>query len=1795
LNSTRNGQYVNATHATEVFVDNAGNITNRPNTELWQLPFRIRVTDSAGNQDENTVDPANGKFQSGGTQYFILMDPNADTPKAAITYPNPGDRVGGQVRITGTATDNTWVYAILVRAAKGTSASHDAWYRASPYVTNEDGWGLADITGSKGAQVAWTYTINRSKEFESTGSSTQQSVYIEVLPIDSKQYETYENTGKVPPSRAVMNSWVPDLDHRQGKEVGCDFVIDTSLPSVTNVQIQRAGATAGTFETGVPYADSMKVSGTFKITANVTGSTGINSIQWRSPALTSGTYITMMDWSDSANFIHTNVPETDTTIHTPAHPQWSYTVSMPVNASGASTRITSGSLTPGRKYIISNPGTGTTNWGSVGVGASGDLTTATATRWTTFVAKSATAPGGSNWELYAAGEGDPVTGTISAANNSFTAAQSQRFIYPLTITVFSTVPFPNDGTASAQKPSSGVIGLDIQAEDIPTSGQPSRVQQSMNLRADNYYPTGVYSTPKDVYTNRQYVRGQAIDFDDTKFSGPVYGFDPKAANSKAEVLVYFERNSTYYNPYAIAWVAGNYMTKTVRDGKTGNPDTLTRYPDMSKTIATPAGSLPPDIYTPITLRPAVSINETSNSDVDKDGYIEAFNNAGTGIYDWGFYFDTTRFGDGPITLHYVVIDEAGNATHYSENMYIRNKPPKIGTIKLLTDLNFSHNVNDSRQPADVPTSARPTGASRSYGIEDHRIVDTYFTAKNYRLSFKVDTIDGTGTKNFRVSAVTRGAEMDATQMAVGTVYSIVSGSTDWELAGAPAGTDMLSSRAGVVFTCTTKPTSGNGRVYPYTVIGGSTDPRQKTDTGTGAAATATLNFGNRWNPVTQTTTDNDFVTASVTANRIPDAANNSGFFLVKVYDTTVSGGTENDQQSDLILLGVNLQNLDNQNPDTKIQPFYWIDIRTNSVYDSSKANRVEELKGHIELEEHVKGSASKYTSAGFTADIPKVSGQITILGTVSENTVIDSLWANMATRTTAGTTTTNKGILFTNGTTTNTTEAQIADADGTGGTGGYYYQQIAYYTAANGWTAVDQWANNGWRCTIKPADSVITQSGHEVKFQLDIDTSRHTDLVELNRTLRIKARDVYNRYTPLGGQTTGTAETPATWKNEYAMDIVPYISVIKTTLSEAYSPEPSAFNRSATGRYPVRNGDKVIVRGFNILKNNGTQQTNNGITATLGGLLGAAQTLNGASTAATTYTFAVSAVGSDEDPDDIARWTGKSVSTVIKSTNADVDANANSGWLELTVDGIRAVNNHNDTSTEYNQEPNGTNNQLLTNDRYLYIWNTGSMMPYTAGGTNLESVDNMYNPVMKLDNDGTRYLAYGRYGGSQSGRIRVGKTNTTYDIAYSYSNRTFYIGFALNNANGTFYAAGTDQSSTSNRGFYLGMSSAAGAGTPSNNTNGAAMNPAPNPAAVTLVNENMTNSLGTRFRIPRIAVRSISGSGTRADDNRDRVFISYYDDERKTLNVQYGTIGATTANDIGNSSVGTSGNDQATIVVGDKADGMPNPSGHRGSIYSAAGMLSNGRPILAWYDNTNRRLLLSWGNTPASTNAKSITSQTQWQSNAAIIDTNRGTHVDMAVDGANNVHLAYFDGSNGGLWYALIPYDTANTRPNVDKANVRATVIPVKVDTFLSAGTKITISVRTETAGAVTKYVPYITYVHGSFGETLHSVRVAWRRDFPVAINTTTVNGTNVPAGSDARDSLTQKWEVMTVPASAVPKVDEFISNSVPTILGAGSWSPSPATNALVRDSQYLGNTVVVGYMTENHYEGAILKGNIRP
>ena len=118
----------------------------------------------------------------------------------------------------------------------------------------------------------------------------------------------------------------------------------------------------------------------------------------------------------------------------------------------------------------------------------------------------------------------------------------------------------------------------------------------------------------------------------------------------------------------------------------------------------------------------------------------------------------------------------------------------------------------------------------------------------------------------------------------------------------------------------------------------------------------------------------------------------------------------------------------------------------------------------------------------------------------------------------------------------------------------------------------------------------------------------------------------------------------------------------------------------------------------------------------------------------------------------------------------------------------------------------------------------------------------------------------------------------------------------------------------------------------------------------------------------------------------------------------------------------------------------------KGGQYAGVGVTSGGVAVVAWYDKPNTRLMYSYNTDPSSSGGSS---ESQWQTNAIVLDSDfSGWFVDVAVDGVNAIHIAYYNSSNGDLRYIYIP--SYNGTPSAPKT----------IDSFLSTGSNLTIMTK---------------------------------------------------------------------------------------------------------------------------------------
>lgn len=664
---------------------------------------------------------------------------------------------------------------------------------------------------------------------------------------------------------------------------------------------------------------------------------------------------------------------------------------------------------------------------------------------------------------------------------------------------------------------------------------------------------------------------------------------------------------------------------------------------------------------------------------------------------------------------------------------------------------------------------------------------------------------------------------------------------------------------------------------------------------------------------------------------------------------------------------------------------------------------------------------------------------------------------------------------------------------------------------------------------VAVTDEYLNQTGHKVNWEIAIDTSHLANTTKLDAVFTVIAND--DATTSHSSSDTANAAsgrgadgtTDATkHKPTYQMDVVPYITGIKNKVGDAYKKDASVFGRSATGAYPVyyysdTTKETFTVNGFNF--GTSPKVSVNGGTATTGN------------------TVTVSS----------AMTSGEVVVTVggVSSLNNKNNNDAKGSYDAESASGYDKYKNY------YNRQPNNVNNSTLTDDCKVSVWNISKVVEDTT----------VRYPTMRVGSNGTVGFIYDK--GGQQVRYNLNGSDKLLDTSYTM---WFDTACAVDSS-GNIYAAaqngdaGVGSQISGDSGNYANYKYYAFANkfTGSNYTlvQGAYSQGGNNVALEwTYANSGFK---AQRILNPKIA---LSGSDT------TKMYNTYYDSAYGTVVFRYGESsieketdwrGRTTETGISfDSSYGIKGRDGNTasaddyqIIAGNSRTGnqvVKSANSTRAGEYVAVGATNETTPaaIVVWYSESDQGLYYTYNTTPSNQNG--------WTDAVLIDDDFVGWYVDLVVDGENGVHIAYYDASNGDLKYA---YVQDYTKP--------ADVKTMTVDSYLSSGTNISISVKAKTLDGNTVYVPYISSFMSSFNKTAYTVRAAWLTDEKAAVlKTATVDDLK---GVDESDDFTGNWEVMTVPLA---------STSIPLDYSVGIGIKS--------------NQPILGYGTQNGLETATLK-----
>lgn len=523
---------------------------------------------------------------------------------------------------------------------------------------------------------------------------------------------------------------------------------------------------------------------------------------------------------------------------------------------------------------------------------------------------------------------------------------------------------------------------------------------------------------------------------------------------------------------------------------------------------------------------------------DGDGMIETLTENGTG-YTWSASIFSNNIPDGPVEIHVVSIDKAGNTNHGYVQTVVQNARPRLAKVFLGTDLDgngkfdfsadsevvnsttslegntlngkvhgefvyYSCLNSDSREPQYIASIS-----SDSFTIKDKLIVIPDFIGGNNSMKFTYNIADS--------EAALKNGEEDQLKAGQFKLY------------------EMKENSESLISTVDQK------------------------------SRTILDKYISEFGFAVIENTDSPFTAGGKTFNDLCNNADNKNkvrHLGITFWDETEETSQGTDSQWSLLKFTTVLNTVDKEPPYSKIKPFYWNGLHDNSIYGSEDESiqMVSGLAGHIELEDDLTDEIK--ASLGGDA---KVSGKIVLSGAAFDDIKLDSIWVNFG-----------DVVLKEKN---NVIEKKIYDHVD-------YYKVSSFDSTTGGWSSVPAtMSDDGWSFQINK--NKITQEGHSVEWKFSFDTEKIQNQSQENVVAKIIAIDAKNNIS--------FSSTHPENITDYQMDVVPYITDLITNLSSKDEDNPSIYSRSSQGRYQVRGnknsnaagsdspeGESVIVKGFNL-------------------------------------------------------------------------------------------------------------------------------------------------------------------------------------------------------------------------------------------------------------------------------------------------------------------------------------------------------------------------------------------------------------------------------------------------------------------------------------------------------------------------------------------------------------------------------------------------------------------------------------
>lgn len=678
-------------------------------------------------------------------------------------------------------------------------------------------------------------------------------------------------------------------------------------------------------------------------------------------------------------------------------------------------------------------------------------------------------------------------------------------------------------------------------------------------------------------------------------------------------------------------------------------------------------------------------------------------------------------------------------------------------------------------------------------------------------------------------------------------------------------------------------------------------------------------------------------------------------------------------------------------------------------------------------------------------------------------------------------------------------------------------------------------------------DVYISQEGHEAKYTLVADTEKLTGVTGKDKSITISATDW------TGSNTSADVS--------YTVDVVPYVTGIGTDLSPFSRGASSVYARTSTGRYPLHENEDITFYGFN-----------------LGSELSVS--LNGTVLSSGTSKIELSdvLVGAN---------------TVIRN----IGENTTSGEFIVTVNSISAINNKNDNTVEYNQMPNGVNNNILTDDLYADVWQFKNAAEPVNGGA--QYVTMKINPKTGIP------------GFSFANSILYFNMPAYNSSSRNYDEAEWYYG-ADNKIEGYQYSqipVGMNYGGFSHNTFAYdnyGYSYGAAMCTDTQNAKASAFfqffsREAPLDSSVMDQNMNYVNSMNASRldsstvqissgdygwvtdidRIQSIAMETTHNSTSAPSATEPTyIYMAYYDKSAKQVRFRWGTVGTTTDSIDGQTNMNITSKTNAyeqpknfanrngygldDIVESKytgyaqkaKNDGGTRPSGVPDSYIKYSNNENAGIPIQVVaasgisgaFDAYKNATTYSAGQyvslaivgkdtaNPVAVVAWYDSKNMQLCMAYNTSPTTSNTWTSKVVDANGGINVKIQADADNGIHFAYYDNKGGSDLKYAYMSSYTAEPQIVTVDSYGSVGAKCTIDLAKNSNG---KWIPYIGYQMNAYLGTPLAAKIAYLPNGVDGI---------VPAGVDNKDCYTGDWEISIIPTNNIPNDD---------LINVGIWRDS--------------------------------------